>query len=512
MKKSDISDQPRTATPITKIRSMGSSRSSGQSSTSYRAMSASDLLKAIERFRTNKGLDASDPQIALILSLVGERYHVQGNYDDAIDYLTQALTMYLELKDQETKITQIHIQLGLVYIMQKNFPNANKALVQALEKAPKSSNVEADIYFHYGLMYQAQDNYAKAADFFNQSLAIYQGLEKSESTAQVHFHLASVYMAENNHVFAEQHFQQTVAELVTKDDKKADIAEAYLHLGLAQQALKKYPEALDAFQQALSQYNALDDQRSQIGLTQYHLGLLCFEQGSNADADNWLSKALPILEDNIVTSELANALHHLGLIQETNGNLGQALEYWNSALFHYQSIQMDKEFYTSIETLLTRIGFAHQKQENFDDAIGSFHQILELYPDSSSDKAALKTIADAYRRIGEVHLLAKNRPGADLFLHKAVASYTRLEDKRAIEQLSQLLNPPPLSNGTSIVPLESSHQIDADEAFHESRRDSLTANLCCCGMFGFSSKAKTKPSQEIIRLSHSNPLQQPFNR
>ena len=109
-------------------------------------------------------------------------------------------------------------------------------------------------------------------------------------------------------------------------------------------------------------------------------------------------------------------------------------------------------------------------------------------------------------------MLAKNRPGADLFLHKAVASYTRLEDKRAIEQLSQLLNPPPLSNGTSIVPLESSHQIDADEAFHESRRDSLTANLCCCGMFGFSSKAKTKPSQEIIRLSHSNPLQQPFNR
>ena len=488
MKKSDISDQSRTATPITKIRSIGSSRSSGQSSTSYRAMSASDLLKAIERFRTNKGLDASDPQIALILSLVGDRYHVQGNYDDAIDYLTQALTMYLELKDQETKITQIHIQLGLVYIMQKNFPNANKALVQALEKAPKSSNVEADIYFHYGLMYQAQDNYATAADFFNQSLAIYKRIEKSESTAQVHFHLASVYMAQNNHVFAEQHFQKTVDELLDKADKKSDIAEAYLHLGLAQQALKKYPEALNAFQEAHRQYSALDDQNYQIGLTQYHLGLLCFEQGCNEDADDWLSKALPILEDNIVTSELANALHHLGLIQETKGNLEQALEHWNSALFHYQSIQMDKEFYTSIETLLTRIGFAHQKQENFDDAIGSFHQILELYPDSSSDKATLKTIADAYRRIGEVHLLAKNPPDAESFLSKALTIYRTLEDQTAMAQLTELLSPPVPTVLGSIVPLPSSNPLAT-----------LTSIERCLYYAFFGKPSEAKPNQEPLK-------------
>ena len=482
------SNQLRTATPKRKIRSMGSSRSTGQSSTSYLNMTASQLLKVIERSRKKKDLNASKPQIALIFSLVGERYHAEGNYDDAIVYLTQALTLYLELKDQETKITQIHIQLGLVYIMQKNFLNANDALVQALEKAPKSSNVEADIYFHYGLLYQAQDNYATAADFFNQSLAIYKSIEKSESTAQVHFHLASVYMAQNNHDDAEQHFQQTVAELKSKDDKKADIAEAYLHLGLAQQALKKYPEALDAFQQALSQYNALDDQRSQIGLTQYHLGLLCFEQGSNADADNWLSKALPILEDNIVTSELANALHHLGLIQETNGNLGQALEYWNSALFHYQSIQMDKEFYTSIETLLTRIGFAHQKQENFDDAIGSFHQILELHPDSSSDKAALKTIADAYRRIGEVHLLAKNPPDAESFLSKALTIYRTLEDQTAMAQLTELLSPPAPTELGSVVPLPSSNPLA-----------SLTSIERCLyyGFFGKPSEAK--PNQEPLK-------------
>ena len=109
------SNQLRTATPKRKTRSMGSSRSTGQSSTSYLNMSylnmtASQLLKVIERSRKKKDLNASKPQIALIFSLVGERYHAEGNYDDAIVYLTQALTLYLELKDQDAKITQIHIQ------------------------------------------------------------------------------------------------------------------------------------------------------------------------------------------------------------------------------------------------------------------------------------------------------------------------------------------------------------------------------------------------------------------
>ncbi len=454
-------------------------------SSHHTTISVEDLLEIVEQELSAKDKNVVDSKVAYTLSHLGEQFRAVGNYTQAASYLNEALRMYSKLEGTEKEVIQVRNKLGFVYIKQSNFPFAESSLNQALEDAVENSPEKADAYYYLGLMYRAQQSYAQATDALKQALTIFETLDNSGYVARMHYHLGLVYLAQNQHALAEQSLKDALTALPTDSEDNDELAEAWHNLGLAQQALEKYPDALASFQPALTEYHKLDEKQHQMGLTHYHIGTVYLAQNNYTNAIDSFDQALLVFGEDNEHVAVTEVRFSLGLAENACHNLPNALEHWNIALTQYLTINDDLKYNSKIEELLKHIGLAYKAQGDFNYAIASFEQILEL-------DAANATVAATHRLMGETYLAARAMEEAKDSLTKALEMYQTLNLQTEINTVQGLLsiaNQTTAPGGVHIVGPEVTQHAAVFAALNTPRGNSSPNigekkdPLCCWGFF-----------------------------
>ena len=162
----------------------------------------------------------------------------------------------------------------------------------------------------------------------------------------------------------------------------------------------------------------------ELGLTYADLGSIYIKLNLLEKANESYNQALSIFGAESDTKETAAIFEALGTIQKLSNNTAAASDYWTKALDKYRAINDTEHYNQQIEALLNLIGLACLEQRQFDYAISSFEQILELYSDLG--ETAHTSTAAAYRHLGEVYLAKGNLNEANLSLTKAQDMYRAL--------------------------------------------------------------------------------------
>lgn len=172
---------------------------------------------------------------------------------------------------------ELHLQLGVSYFDQGNFPLALRELLAAEELDSSNPVVQNNLGLTYFMRERpdlAESHLRKAVD-----------LKKDYSEARNN--LARVLIEENKYEEAEKELNVVLADLTYPNFEKA-----YINLGLARFNRKQYDGARLAFQRAV---DAKKD--SCVGLT--YLGKIDFEQGRYKRAVEILDRAVGFCQEQL---------------------------------------------------------------------------------------------------------------------------------------------------------------------------------------------------------------------
>ena len=233
----------------------------------YRLQNNYDLaIKSFEHVLRAIDPENETEEKADALLQLGLTYQAQGNQEAAIRSLENALSVYRVLTsgDNDPDIASVLSLLGQIYLDQGVLDTAGDLCVQALEEFGKGTEnlYVADMNYCLGVIHHRQDNYSEALAQFDKALNLFRELEQDNTNAlkiaDIIHRMGQLYQLQQNNQIALAYFQEALSayedHFIETDVRQnmADIhrgmGEIYLverDLGLANASLS---EALKMYQ------------------------------------------------------------------------------------------------------------------------------------------------------------------------------------------------------------------------------------------------------------------------
>ncbi len=256
-------------------------------------MALSEYEKALER--------ASGPGEVQMLKEIIETEMALGAADKAEARLKAIL-------DQDAKHPVAHDLLGMVYLNQKRFPEAEAAFSEQIKVNPNSSTV----YSQLASARIAQENLAAAAAAYED------GLKVMPDDLRLQIGLAGVEEQRGNYTHAMDIYGQVLSKVPDNALATNNLAALLADHGEDAQSLEKakslaaklaqlpQPAFQDTvgwvhfkageYDQAVKVLKTVVEQAPQVPIFQYHLGMASYKQGDSAAAKTHLAKALELGE------------------------------------------------------------------------------------------------------------------------------------------------------------------------------------------------------------------------
>lgn len=209
-----------------------------------------------------------------------------------------------------------------------------------------------------GFLARSQGNIAKALEYYNKSLKIYEEIKEPQGTA----------VTINN-------------------------------IGFIYQNLGDIPKALDYYHRSLKIQEAIKDKNGSAASLN-NIGLIYGNQEDVARALEYYQKSLKIYEEIKNKKGIAISLNNIGFIYKIQGNASKELEYYNKSLKIQEEIKDQK----GIALCLNNIGGVYNKIGNIDLTLEYCTQSLKIYEEIKDKKgiaSALNTIALALMNQGK---------------------------------------------------------------------------------------------------------------
>src|SRR5215510_1235125 len=219
------------------------------------AESQDQLQKALDIARTSNN---DYQQIKIMLQLSSVLYS-RGNTEQAKESANAAVTLAQKLK-MENLATQGLIDLGNLYIVRREYVEAERVLKQALDFAIRNNGVrnEAGAQLTLAKLYLQQEvNVDEALGYLEQALQYFQkgGYSKEVSDAILARGQAKLLKGDYNSSL--QDLQQQL-QYVQQTNNQSQLAKTYLLIGNALEGLERYPEALTNFKKSYDIFKTLD--------------------------------------------------------------------------------------------------------------------------------------------------------------------------------------------------------------------------------------------------------------
>ena len=275
---------------------------------------------------------------------IGLVYHLQGNYNKALEYYRMALSGREHQLESgfHVDIAQSYNNIALTNICLGKFDEALELLFKAItmweNTVGKTHSATAKTYNNIGVCYLNKGDYAKALEYYNLALDIQErglGIEHQD-TALSYNNIGLVYDTLGN-------FDQAILYnlkaleiwekvLGTENPNTAttidNIGLCYFHKGDYQKALEYYFRALHIREQLLGPGHP------DIATTYNNIGLAYDGQGNQDEAISYYLKATTIWENTfgIEHPNTAAGYGNLGLAYAHAGQNDKALKYYFKAL------------------------------------------------------------------------------------------------------------------------------------------------------------------------------------
>ena len=333
------------------------------------------------------------PVVGTCFNDIGSMYLLKGNYEQAQEYLEQALDIWETIPDiEDTAIATTYNNLGMVHENRDNYDRAIEYLRKAMDICMKV----------YG-----RDNPKTAMSLDNLGLA-YRGKDDFAMSLQCHLNAASIF----ENVLGTEH---------------PDTASSYNNVGSAFDAIGQYDKAMEYHQQALAvRMKILGPDHPDTSYSLVNIGRVCHNQMDYEQALKFYFDALKIQERALGQKhpDIAKTYSHIGSSYDHLEEYDQALDYYQEAL----SIQ-EEVLGEHIDTASTyyNIACVHGFQGDYDMALDYHLKALRI-----REKKLRKDHADlgrSYNNIGNSYLLKGD-------LKQALSNYLT-----AVRILEQSLTP-----------------------------------------------------------------------
>jgi signal transduction histidine kinase len=236
--------------------------------------------------------------IANSLNAIGEVYSHQANYAAAVEKFYAALKIWDEQGGDKRSIAIFHSNMGIVYDKQRNFPEAlkNHLIALQLRKETKDKAGMTASYNNVALIYGIMDRYPEAMESLNAALRI-----------------------------------------AKETNNKRNMASTLSNLGIIHTKMGNYQEGLKNYQQSLKVAEDLRDMRHQAFCCNI-IGKLYIKIGKPEDAKPYLEKALSFSKVIGGKENIKDVYESLARIDSITGDYRQALANYKLFVFYKDSI------------------------------------------------------------------------------------------------------------------------------------------------------------------------------
>ena len=382
---------------------------------------------------------------------LGFVHHSLNDYEKAIEFYQQSLTMVKEIGDKDSE-GKAYTSIGSAYDCLGDYKKAIEFHQQSLSIAKEIGNKRSQgaAYTSLGNAYYSLCDYKKAIEFHQQSLSIAKELGDKDSEGKAYTILGGAYYYLGDYKKVIEFFQKSLSIAKEIGDKDAEVT-AYCNLGNAYSSLGKYKKAIEFHQRSLSIANEIGGKRSQ-GNAYNNLGNAYSSLGNYEKAIEFHQRSLNIAKEIGDKGLEGKAYCNLGIVYGCQCDHTKAIE------FHQQSLSLAKEVGDkhSEGALYDSLGIAYRCLGDYKKAI-EFHQrslgMAKEIGDKSLEGTAYSNLGAAYTRLGDckkpiefyeqslriaIEIGAKDREG-HVYGNLGTAYYSLNDYEKAIEFYQQSL-------------------------------------------------------------------------
>jgi CHAT domain-containing protein/tetratricopeptide (TPR) repeat protein len=375
-----------------------------------------DLQKALDLFRKWKATGGERD----VLNFLGDVYFTTGQYEKAMPYFQQALTIAKEIaKSPDGDPTDVAYTLQYiadVYDKQRQYDQALPIYQQALDifrdritaKKGDRNSLRTSVSLTISRMasiYFKASKYDLALVSYQQMLPIASELDDRIGKVQILNNIGVIYANQTEYASALDSYEQALSLVRTLCCYRGDEAAILNNISALYFSLGQNRRALEVADQANKIYAKLSSE-SFNGLKKTELELLHDVLGEDNSNPTLTSRGLSSratigdTADNIVKAGQANNLNNLAQLYSNSGKYQDAIALFQKAKALYQEIGND----LGISITLDNIGSTYSRLGQAEQAITFHQQALTQYEkigDRTGTGVALSNLGRAYASSGK---------------------------------------------------------------------------------------------------------------
>lgn len=284
---------------------------------------------------TQQGLNEND--ISIFYWVHGKYREFLKDYKGAEHHYLKSISC-LEGTIHYNELVRSLDSLGSLYLKQ----NLNEKALQLLHKGYRimiyeqiGGLLKISLLIHLGIAHGKLREFYSAINFLNEAKDINEKMKTHFKSGQLFMALGVCYMELKRFSEAKNAYKQALKALELNYEMER-IAGTYTNLGILSGYEKKWEESIQFFLKSIQLYEELGSDATKILNAKAELAWAYFFSGDLNEATNICTE---IIQHPTKTVSHANAYEILGEIQHLNGNLRNALDYYEFSIALYEEHQ-----------------------------------------------------------------------------------------------------------------------------------------------------------------------------
>ncbi|MBL4623524.1 MAG: tetratricopeptide repeat protein [Flavobacteriales bacterium] len=235
-------------------------------------------------------------------------------------------------------LSNLYLYLGHNHISKGNYQDAIEPLTQALNgfENLKDTAMQAKCYNYLAMSYRNTRGYSRAVQYFKKSFTLSQIAGNQILSSAILINMGDVYGEQLNIEAALKNYKESLI-IKKKINHKPGIGNCYLRIGNVYLSQKKYDAARLNFEKALEIFEKIDYQINLSNAYSY-MGKINLAEGDYNSAESYAQKALDIAIKTNQKSTIFYALSFLNEVYNKKGSPRMGLKFGQEALNLYDSI------------------------------------------------------------------------------------------------------------------------------------------------------------------------------
>ena len=238
--------------------------------------------------------------------------------------------------------------------LKKNLNNEEK--FNFLHAKGKALNV-------FGIIYKNQGDYAKAIDYYTQSLKIREEIGDKKGIASSLNNIGNIYDDQGDYSNANDYYTQSLKIYEELGDKKGT-ANSLNNIGIIYKKQRDYAKAIDYYTQSLKIEEEIGDKQG-IAASLGNIGIIYKDQGDYAKAFKYSNQSLTIAQEIGLAIQIKSAAASLWEINKKLGRHKESLLMYELFISTRDSLESEANQKAVIQQ---EYKYAYEKQKALDDA------------------------------------------------------------------------------------------------------------------------------------------------